>query len=110
MDSRAYDAPMQISRLCVLAVLGLALVACGDDHSHDEGEGSHDPKSPTCAAIMDVCHDVDTGDGEIAMCHDIAHADVEAECSDHELHCIPLCEAAAADGGGHDEDGGHEEH
>jgi hypothetical protein len=67
--------------------------------------------SPTCKAITDVCHDVDTGEGEIGMCHDIAHDDVEAECVAHELHCIPLCEAAAADGGGHhDEDAGHEEH
>lgn len=98
---------MQTGRLCVLALVGFALVACGDDHSHDE---SGELKSPTCQAISDACHDVDTGSGEIAMCHDIAHEDVEADCSDHEPHCIPLCEAAAADGGGHDEDGGHEGH
>ena len=96
-------------------MLGLCVLAgCGDDDPVDADgavdEGSHDPKSPTCAAIMDACHDVDTGEGEIAMCHDIAHDDVEAACADHELHCIPLCEAAAADGGGHDEDAGHEEH
>lgn len=97
-------------------MLGLSVLAgCGDDDpvdtdgAVDEG-GSHNPKSPSCKAIMDVCHDVDTGEGEIKMCHDIAHDDVEAACADHELHCIPLCEAAAADGGGHDEDAGHEEH
>ena len=100
---------MHIRRFVVLALLGLGAVAgCGDDHSHDEG--GHDPNSEVCQAIMDACHDVDTGEGEIGECHDIAHDDDHDACVAHRDHCIPLCEAAAADGGEpHDEDAGHEE-
>lgn len=103
---------MQIARLLV-AVLGVVvLVGCGDDHDHDgavdEGGSHHeDLESAACQAIMDVCHDVDTGEGEIGECHTIAHDDVDAECMAESERCIELCEAAG--GGHHDEDAGHDE-
>jgi hypothetical protein len=105
---------MQIARLMVAALLGLVVLAgCGDDDpadtdgAVDEG-GSHPENlaSEACQAIMDACHDVDTGEGEISECHEIAHADVDSDCMAESDRCIDLCEAA--DGGHHEEDAGEE--
>lgn len=102
---------MKIARWAA-AVLGLCvLAACEEGHSHDDNPGDHhDLTSEACQEIMDVCHDVDIGEGEIVECHDIAHEDVHEDCVAEQDRCISLCEAAAADGGEHhDEDGGHED-
>jgi hypothetical protein len=108
---------MQIARFVLVAMLGLGLavvVGCGDDDpadadgAVDEG-ASHegDLMSEACQAIMDVCHDVDTGEGEIGACHELAHEDEDSECMAESERCIALCEAAG--GGEHDEDAGHDE-
>ncbi len=78
----------------------LALTACDGDDGHHHGAES-------CQAIIDVCHDVDPGSGEIHDCHQTAHDEgTDEACGPIEERCVMLCQAAAADGGtGHD--GGH---
>lgn len=95
-------------------VLGLccaAVGACGDDTSdgdHNDGDHEHgdhgDDLVEACQEITEACHEVDTGSGEISDCHLTAHNNDEADCLEAQEHCLPLCAAAATDGGGHDED------
>lgn len=109
---------MLTRNILLLAAFGLCVAmtgACGDDHHHDDeghhGDGDHhggDELDEDCQAIMDVCHGVDMGEGEISECHTIAHDNVAADCLAEQDRCIAVCEAAAVDGGMHD--GGHEEH
>lgn len=86
--------------LAITCLLGL-LTAC------DGGE--HPPGAESCQAIIDACHDVDTGPGEISDCHDTAHDEgTAAACDPIEDRCVMLCEAAASHddaGAGHDDAG-----
>ena len=83
-----------------MAFGSLPLVACGeedeDDHVEEHG---HDPESPSCAEIMDVCHAADEGSGAAHDCHDVAHADVEADCAPQKDSCIATCNAVLGDAG-----------
>jgi hypothetical protein len=84
--------------LLVLVTTGLP--ACSDDQKEESDHGhEHDPVSPSCAEIMDVCHEADTGSGRGAECHGIAHEDVEASCAAAKDSCIADCEAILADAG-----------
>lgn len=97
-----------LARAVVIGCVGLAVVACGDDdHGHADAGGDY---GPTCGEIIDACHDVDTGTGRISECHDIAHEEVESECVAIVDECVPLCVAAASDGGAHDHDAGPHDH
>lgn len=65
-----------------------------------------------CDAIIEACHDYDTGSGPLSECHDLAHdATSNAVCLPERDRCVALCEAAAAatDAGAAVEDGGHTE-
>jgi hypothetical protein len=88
-----------LSSLSVALVLGAG--ACSDDHEHDDHthQGTHDPVNPSCAAIMDICHEADIEPGEAHECHEIAHADVEAPCAAEKTRCLSVCEAVLADAG-----------
>lgn len=92
-------------RLVWAALVGFGLVVgCGDDHSHDEehddGGHHHDEYTEACQAIIDVCHEVDPGEGEIFECHaEWAHENMDDKCVSEGARCIALCEAAAADAG-----------
>jgi hypothetical protein len=90
--------------LSVVAALPLLAAACGSD----DPEENHEHQQPAeCEPISDACHAVDTGDpGPIHDCHETGHDGTAAECTAAAANCIALCEAAAADGGGHD--GGHD--
>ena len=87
-------------------VLGLATVACGcmaepDDPILIEG---------ACGEIVEACHTKDDGTpGAINDCHQIAHDEVESECSANHAMCIELCNAAP-DVVPHDTDYGETEH
>jgi len=59
------------------------------DHDHDMN-----PTNPSCAAIMDICHEADVGPGPAHECHETAHADVEAPCAMVKTQCIATCQAA----------------
>ncbi|AKF08627.1 hypothetical protein [Sandaracinus amylolyticus] len=81
----------------LLAFSLLSLAACGDDDApvhHEEG---------ACGDIVDVCHDVDTGTGAIAECHDLGHAGDVAACEPRRDECVALCTAARTDAGSSEE-------
>jgi hypothetical protein len=77
----------------LLAFGSVGLVACSDENEEEEHEQDHDPESPSCAEIMDVCHAADEGSGPAHDCHDVAHADVEDDCAPQKDECIATCEA-----------------
>jgi hypothetical protein len=82
------------------AFSSLGLAACGDDEKDPPPEDhGHDPESPSCAQIMDVCHAADEGSGPAHDCHDVAHADVEAYCAPQKDACIATCNAVLGDAG-----------
>ena len=79
-----------ISLFAAVACLGLA--ACSDeDEEEEQQEEEHDPTSASCVEIMDVCHAADEGTGPAHDCHDVAHADVEADCAAQKDACITAC-------------------
>jgi hypothetical protein len=75
--------------------------ACSDSHSHDGVDGgAHTSAFASCQAILDACHEVDTGEGPIHDCHDVAHdATSEETCAPKKAACLATCAAAAADAG-----------
>ena len=48
---------------------------------------------------MDVCHAADEGSGPAHDCHDVAHADGEADCAAQKDACIATCNAVLGDAG-----------
>jgi hypothetical protein len=97
--------------------LALFLVACPSDPSPtDAGHGA----GGACTEITEACHDLDTGVGPIAECHDLGHDGPIAVCETRLTECVALCNAARGDGGAprdggphvdasaeHHDDGGH---
>ncbi len=81
------------------AVLFLSAPACSDSHSHDVDGGPHTSSFASCQAILDACHEFDTGEGPVHDCHEIAHdATSEETCAPKKTACLATC-AAAADAG-----------
>ena len=75
--------------VCAAAALSLAH-ACGDDEDgHDDGEESLDGD---CAVISEACHHADEGEGEAHDCHELAHDNETAACTDQKDACITACE------------------
>lgn len=84
------------------ALAPLSLAACSDDDEEDENADdghSHEPASPFCVELSEVCHEADTGTGRPAECHEIAHSDVDADCEAELASCTADCEAALNEGG-----------
>lgn len=99
-------------------MVALLFVSCKSD--------AVDDSTPTCEAIMERCHALDTGSGPIHECHEFAEAAgrTEAECQAESTSCFSLCVASVVDAGVtadahveehadaetehlHDDDGGH---
>ncbi len=79
--------------LVALLVVPLLIVACGDDHDHDDGH-KHGGLSDACTEIVEACHFKDTGDpGPINDCHTKAH-DNSSECESLKAQCVSTCDAA----------------
>lgn len=99
-----YVRVMKIRALLFALPFVLALTGCDEDPPHSHGDA--------CQAIIDACHDVDTGTGQINECHDIGHEYDDDACEPIEAECVALCAAAAEAGGDHDpQDGGtHGDH
>jgi hypothetical protein len=95
---------MTSPRIVATLALSLLLVAC--DQNGTDPDAGHGGEG-ACGDIVEACHTVDTGTGEIAVCHDIGHDEDHAMCEARRDECVALCEAAHDDGGTHhDEDGG----
>ncbi len=107
-------APAALAALAAIALF--ALGACGDEHGHDDDGHSHGKMPAECQAIIDACHDKDTGDpGPLNDCHTIGHDGKKDACiaagtstSFGGTSCPAVCVAAPIPDGGthHGFDGG----
>ncbi len=75
----------------------------------DAGEG-HTSPYPTCQLILDKCHELDVGEGDIHECHETAHdATSDAPCQAAKAKCDTVCvekpDGGSDSGGG---DAGHD--
>jgi len=82
---------------------------CVDD---DEGAGGAKPDAH-CAALGELCHPVDDGNGPLHECHEVGHVGNAAKCAAEFDDCATLCLAAreeleAGEGGGAGGAGGSE--
>lgn len=91
---RGMTSPLRALRLSLrsavsaAAALLVALAACSD-HAHDG------TSFPTCLAIVDACHPVDPGTGEIHECHEAAESAASDDaCAARKDACLALCKAA----------------
>lgn len=77
-----------------LAVFVLTTVGChGDDHDHSD-------RPAVCTEIIERCHPLDLGSGEIHECHEGAESTWdEATCTAKKASCFAAC-TAPVDGGG----------
>ena len=86
--------------LAISAAILVCAPACSDSHSHDVDSGTHTSSFASCQAILDACHEFDTGEGPVHDCHEIAHdATSEETCAPKKTACLATCAAAAADAG-----------
>jgi hypothetical protein len=62
------------------------------------GCGSDDEKRPAeCEAIVEACHPLDQGTGDIHACHEMAESDwTQAECVSNTTRCLNLCKTTDA--------------
>ncbi|HEX2880494.1 MAG TPA: hypothetical protein VHO25_13265 [Polyangiaceae bacterium] len=116
--------------VCLLGCSVALTLACGDDvdvaqPGPDSGVGGqvNQPDAsggsggmsahPTedagvCAALGTLCHDFDTGNGDLGdQCHDAGHVGDPEACAEIYDDCVAFC---SSDAGHHDEDGGDAGH
>lgn len=76
----------------------LALVGCGGTTTPANDAGGGGTNNPSCLEIMERCHPLDDGTGEIHECHEFSEdpATTEADCVAMHDHCFEVC---TADGG-----------
>lgn len=79
--------PLTFAMLAALA----ALAACSSSTPAASG-------GPTCTAIVERCHPLDTGSGDIHECHEFAEAasTTEAQCQARRTACFTACTASDA--------------
>lgn len=79
------------SRFLLPAALLAAVAACSDSTPAPAGK-------PTCEAIFERCHPLDTGSGDIHECHEFAEAaaTTEAQCVARRASCFTACTASDA--------------
>lgn len=78
-------------RFLLPAALLAAVAACSDSTPAPAGK-------PTCEAIFERCHPLDTGSGDIHECHEFAEAaaTTEAQCVARRASCFTACTASDA--------------
>lgn len=71
------------ARALLATSLALSLLACGGDD-----------RPAACEAVVEACHDLDTGEGMIHTCHESAEEDSSAEeCAAMTSVCLSACSA-----------------
>lgn len=85
-----------LRRGLLLTALGL-VVACGGGGG--DADAGHVGPGESCTEIVEHCHSVDTGVGEIAECHALGHDGPAEMCDARVAECVALCDAADVDGG-----------
>ena len=80
-----------------LALLG-ASTGLGAGCAEESEEDIHAVTAPDCEAIGEACdHDVP---GELAEeCHELAHSNDAAECTERRDECVEYCTSQAGEGG-----------
>jgi len=78
-------------RFLLPVALLAAVAACSDSTPAPAGK-------PTCEAIVERCHPLDTGSGDIHECHEFAEAaaTTEAQCVARRASCFTACTASDA--------------
>ncbi len=95
---------MKIKGFLVVAGALFAFVGCSStstpssttdasaDASTQADAGEHTSPYPSCQAILSACHELDTGEGPIHECHEVAHdATSEADCAPRKAECLATC-------------------
>lgn len=54
-------------------------------------------EEPLCAALGELCHDVDDEDGPLSACHELGHVNDAAICAAEFDHCAEICLKARED-------------
>ncbi|MBX3209423.1 MAG: hypothetical protein KF764_30600 [Labilithrix sp.] len=108
VDSK--KAKLMAMAMATAATAALAWTGCDSHeeggHGSADGGGGHTSPYPSCNEVVEACHEVDTGEGEIHDCHDTAHgAKADSDCAGTKARCLEICAAAKADAGA-DHDGG----
>lgn len=98
MKSRSMLRPLVSA--CVLFLACASGYGCSDDDPQPPANQDHDPVSPSCLYFWGTCHEADVGLGTPAHeCHELAEADVEADCAAQKTQCLATCQAALGDAG-----------
>ncbi len=83
-------------------VLALVAIAGCNSSTQSADAGGGGTANPTCLAIMERCHSLDVGLGEVHECHEFAEdlATSEADCVAMRAHCFEVCTPEDAGTGG----------
>jgi hypothetical protein len=78
-----------------VSISSLFLFACGGSSTPATTDAGG---KATCEEIIEQCHPLDTGSGEIHECHEFAEAatTTEADCVAMKAHCEEVCVASDA--------------
>jgi hypothetical protein len=90
-----------------LALFALAApLGCKDEIEPDPTPGLTGAEA--CTQLGELCHDVDTGTGLGAECHELGHVNDGDTCLARYDECKSFCESALSSGGstGHSQGGG----
>lgn len=96
--SASYKVRMRSSASTLVVSLLVALAGCGGSTNAATDAGGGGTNNPSCLEIMERCHPLDDGTGEIHECHEFSEnvATSEADCVAMHDHCFAVC---TADGG-----------
>ncbi len=90
--------------VCTAAIAAVATVfACSSKTNPTPATdaGAHSSPYPTCQLILDKCHELDVGEGDIHDCHETAHdATSDAPCQAAKAKCDTVCVEKPDSGGG----------
>jgi hypothetical protein len=78
----------EFSGMLIVASLFVFAAGCGGSASESEEE-----LTPSCQAIADACHELDTGPGEIRDCHESSESSTEEQCAATKDDCLAKCVA-----------------
>ena len=79
---------------CAEAFDGCIALCTGDDEGTGGAGGSGPVPDAHCAALGELCHGVDDGDGPLHDCHEVGHVGNAAGCAEAFDDCATQCLAA----------------
>lgn len=91
--------------LATLAAAASVYACSSEPHSSTPAPnpyaGGHYSPYPSCNDIIQACHQLDVGEGDIHNCHDLGHAATEdPPCAKVKAQCLAICvDEAGVDAG-----------